>query len=378
MRMAGFAVALMMIGVIMSPCVYGEEFSDHKEIEVERLLKRLNKHALISIKSDDGDIIDCVPIHSQPAFDHPLLRNHTIQMRPSFIPESTSTTYTKNYTQAWNKNGRCPENTVSIRRIKREDILRSNFIEDFGKKMTPGILLYGSKSIHEYATMKAKEGKYFGTAFVVNIWKPKVEVRNEFSLAQTWLGSGVGPTKNTIEAGFQADGYNKTGCYNTNCPGFVQISKLVTVGGTYNTVSQYDGVQYAHRIVIWRDRKDGKKWWLKVGDELVGYWPSSLFTSLGDGATRVSWGGEIVNAKTGGKHTATDMGSGHFADEGNKKASYFRNLMTVDKANTLREPQGVYTKSTNANCYNIKTGRNGTSWGIYFYYGGPGRNPKCP
>ena len=72
-------------------------------------------------------------------------------MRPNIIPESTST-YTKNYTnvtQAWHKNGICPENTVSIRRIKKEDILRSNFIENFGKKMTPGILLYGSSSVHE-------------------------------------------------------------------------------------------------------------------------------------------------------------------------------------------------------------------------------------
>ena len=48
--MAGFTVALMMIWVIISPCVNGKEFSNHKEIEVERLLKRLNKHALISIK----------------------------------------------------------------------------------------------------------------------------------------------------------------------------------------------------------------------------------------------------------------------------------------------------------------------------------------
>ena len=72
-------------------------------------------------------------------------------MKPSFIPESTST-YTKkkiNATQAWHKKGICPENTVSIRRIKKEDILRSNFIENFGKKMTPGILLYGSSSVHE-------------------------------------------------------------------------------------------------------------------------------------------------------------------------------------------------------------------------------------
>ncbi|CAN6823595.1 unnamed protein product [Brassica oleracea] len=79
MGMVGFTVALMVIGVIISPCLHGNEFSDHKEIEVERLLKRLNKHALISIKSEDGDIIDCVPIHSQLAFDHPLLKNHNIQ-----------------------------------------------------------------------------------------------------------------------------------------------------------------------------------------------------------------------------------------------------------------------------------------------------------
>ncbi|KAG2290190.1 hypothetical protein Bca52824_049794 [Brassica carinata] len=244
--------------------------------------------------------------------------------------------------------------------------------------------------------MSSKKGKYFGTKFVVNLWKPKVQVSGEFSLAQTWLSSGVGSNLNTIEAGFQvypgkygdynlrlfvfwtADNYEKKKCYNTDCPGFVQISKLITVGGTFNTVSQYDGVQKTVRIVIWRDRKEGKQWWLKVGDEVVGYWPSSLFTSLGDGATEVQWGGEIVNKKTGGKHTSTDMGSGHFADEGFRKASYFRNIMTVDKTNTLREPQGVYPTVTNDNCYNIKAGRNGTAWGLNFFYGGPGRNAKCP
>ncbi|KAJ4902689.1 hypothetical protein Rs2_16640 [Raphanus sativus] len=408
MVMAGFKVALMMIGLIMiSPCVHGKDFSDHKEIEVERLLKRLNKHALISIKSEDGDIIDCIPIHSQLAFDHPLLKNHNIKMRPSFIPESTSW-YTKNYTnvtQAWHKNGICPENAVSIRRIKKEDILRSKSIGNFGKKMTtPGILLYGSSSVHEYITydpskgheyavMNCKEGKYFGTKFAVNIWKPKVQVRDEFSLAQTWLSSGVGTHLNTIEAGFQvfpglygdnnlrlfvywtADNYQKTGCYNTNCPGFVQTSNRITVGGAFKSVSKYEGIQISVLVTIW---KDGDCWWLQINQELVGYWPAKLFSSLGKGATEVEWGGEIVNEKTGGKHTRTYMGSGHFANEGYRKASYFRNLMTVDKTNTLREPQEVFPMTTNDNCYSIKAGRNGTNWGLNFYYGGPGLNAKCP
>ena len=77
-------------------------------------------------------------------------------MRPSFTPESTSTsTYTINKTKAtqvWNKNGRCPENTVAIRRIMKEDILRSKSIENFGKKTTQGILLYGANAIHEVRT----------------------------------------------------------------------------------------------------------------------------------------------------------------------------------------------------------------------------------
>ncbi|TXG46639.1 hypothetical protein EZV62_027861 [Acer yangbiense] len=42
-------------------------------------LKLLNKPAVKSIKSEDGDIIDCVDINKQPAFDHPALRNHKIQ-----------------------------------------------------------------------------------------------------------------------------------------------------------------------------------------------------------------------------------------------------------------------------------------------------------
>jgi len=28
-----------------------------------------------------GDIVDCVDINNQPAFDHPLLKNHKLQVR---------------------------------------------------------------------------------------------------------------------------------------------------------------------------------------------------------------------------------------------------------------------------------------------------------
>lgn len=50
MGMAGFATALTVITTIISPCIYGKEFSDHPEVKVQRLLKQLNKPALKSIK----------------------------------------------------------------------------------------------------------------------------------------------------------------------------------------------------------------------------------------------------------------------------------------------------------------------------------------
>lgn len=31
-------------------------------------------------QSPDGDVIDCVPITNQPAFDHPYLKDHKIQV----------------------------------------------------------------------------------------------------------------------------------------------------------------------------------------------------------------------------------------------------------------------------------------------------------
>ena len=31
-------------------------------------------------QKEDGSIIDCIDIYKQPAFDHPLLKNHKLQV----------------------------------------------------------------------------------------------------------------------------------------------------------------------------------------------------------------------------------------------------------------------------------------------------------
>ncbi|XP_050254934.1 uncharacterized protein LOC126700789 [Quercus robur] len=95
--------------------------------EVDRKLMVLNKPAIKSIKSEDGDIIDCVDIYKQPAFDHPALRNHIIQMKPNNSFPFDTTISVKNesslqvLSQTWHKSGSCPKGTIPIRRISRQE-----------------------------------------------------------------------------------------------------------------------------------------------------------------------------------------------------------------------------------------------------------------
>nr|CAD1827997.1 unnamed protein product [Ananas comosus var. bracteatus] len=97
--------------------------------ELHRHLGRLNKPPLKTILSPDGDIIDCVHVSHQPAFDHPFLRNHTLQLRPAFHPgglmqddeskfkitASSGEKTKKPMTQLWHQSGEsCPENTFPL------------------------------------------------------------------------------------------------------------------------------------------------------------------------------------------------------------------------------------------------------------------------
>ncbi|KAL5995286.1 hypothetical protein ACLOJK_025344 [Asimina triloba] len=84
-----------------------------------------------TIQSEDGDIIDCVDIYKQPAFDHPALKNHTIQMRPSDdIEEMTRASKPSSSlglsTQPRPMKGRCPQGTIPILRTRKNHMLTDN------------------------------------------------------------------------------------------------------------------------------------------------------------------------------------------------------------------------------------------------------------
>ncbi|KAH0460781.1 hypothetical protein IEQ34_008356 [Dendrobium chrysotoxum] len=428
-----------------------------RKLETKRHLDKLNKPAVKSIKSPDGDIIDCVNVSHQPSFDHPLFRNHTIQVslslslslentlneakiqfpfsmqaRPSFHPEAqydesklasklSSSSHnkqsSKQISQLWHKNGRCPENTIPIRRTKEEDVLRASSLKSYGKKKhrtipfplssDPDLI---NENGHEHAISYVEGDDYYGAKATMNVWKPQIQQSNEFSLSQLWiLGGSFGDDLNSIEAGWQvspdlygdrntrlftywttgswilidilkikqSDAYQATGCYNLLCSGFIQINNEIAMGASISPISNYGGSQYDISILVWKDPKEGN-WWMQFGENhVLGYWPSFLFSYLADSASMIEWGGEIVNTVADGDHTSTQMGSGHFPGEGFGKASYFRNIQIVDSSNNLRSPKGIGTYTEESSCYDVQNDQNG-DWGNYFYYGGPGKNPNCP
>ncbi|XP_078429954.1 protein neprosin-like [Wolffia australiana] len=403
---------LLLLVMVVAPWAVSSASPARQRLAVKRRLKRLNKPAVHSIQSPDGDTIDCVHVAHQPAFDHPFLKNHTVQMRPSFYPEGLnleretrveSEERASSITQLWHLNGRCPENTIPIRRTREEDLLRASSVKRYGRKKQRRVARPSfaapepiNENGHQHAIAYVEGDKYYGARATINVWNPKIQQPNEFSLSQLWiLGGSFGEDLNSIEAGWQvspdlygdnntrlftywtSDAYQATGCYNLLCSGFIQVSNNIAMGASIFPVSSYHGSQYDISILIWKDPKLGN-WWMQFGNDYVlGYWPAFLFSYLADSASMVEWGGEVVNSEPDGQHTATQMGSGHFPDEGFARSSYFRNIQIVDPSNNLRTPRRLGTFTEQSNCYDVQSGDN-DDWGCYFYFGGPGQSERCP
>ncbi|GLT69278.1 hypothetical protein SLA2020_414390 [Shorea laevis] len=345
-------------------------------IESKELFK--HKGTVKTIEGKDGEVIDCVDIYQQPAFNHPLLKNHSIQMESSSsIPNVTNgKLYNAELHQGWHENGKCPEGTIPIRHAREDDhfaprIPRQNY----------------DSTGHEYAIAYTNDGHFYGVHSSHNVWSPVTNFA-DFSLSQVWISSGPTEEVNTIEAGWQvtslskeprffiywtSDGYKDTGCYNLECSGFVQTNNAFVIGSFLHPVSSYGATQFEIAITIY---KSYGNWYLQLQDQVLGYWPRSLFTHLAIGASDLSWGGEIFDSGGQDGHTSTQMGSGHFPSEGNGKASFVRNLQYMDGGGKFKDA-AVTPHATNPSCYDI-TMQNNVVYGTHFYFGGPGHSALCP
>ncbi|GAB4850439.1 hypothetical protein Ancab_029743 [Ancistrocladus abbreviatus] len=317
------------------------EYSPRAEGFQPKLAKKA-KGTVKIIKGDNGDVIDCVDIYKQPGFNHLLSKNYPIQMQPSSqkFGEHTNDPSKSKLEQEWRKNADCPNGSIPIN--------------------------YGSPTIQ-------------GAAAIISIWDPSLaNYYGDFSLSQLRVIAGSGSSENTLEAGWQvypgrtgdslprlfiywmADGYGTTGCYDLTCPGFIQTNQYYVIGGALPN----------------SDLRSGN-WWLYIGRIPIGYWPLYLFCGkrLGTtGADRISWGGEIFDSSgSNGFHTLTQIGSGHFAEEGFLRACYVRNLLYVDSFQKAYAPKQyqLVASAPASRCYNYRFQQDSRGE-LYFYHGGPG------
>ncbi|ESQ32130.1 hypothetical protein EUTSA_v10005563mg [Eutrema salsugineum] len=406
---------LLLIFAILS-CLYNEAYGK-VSLDIDMKLKTLNKPALKTIKSEDGDIIDCIDVYKQHAFDHPALRDHKIQMKPSVEFGTKKTTNPNNGTseqitsQIWSKSGNCPTGTIPVRRVSREDISRASSPSHFGRK-TPHVYRFLDQHKANFnltsaenkprpkdrseAILLALGFNYVGAQSDINVWNPPRVQPHDYSSAQIWLLSGLSDKLESIEAGWVVnpgvfgdsrtrlftywtkDSYATTGCINLLCSGFVQTSTKYALGAAIEPVSSTSHKQYYITISMFLDPNSGN-WWLHCGNNVIGYWPGKLFSYLQHSATAVQWGGEVYSVNVRKKpHTRTSMGSGAFASNRYAEACFHTNIRIKDYSLQIKYPQYLSQYADEYNCYSTRLSRRTYKSEPFFFFGGPGQNLRCP
>ncbi|KAF5194417.1 putative NEP-interacting protein [Thalictrum thalictroides] len=317
-----------------------------------------NESAMKTITTEAGQVFDCVDIYKQPALDHPSLKNHKIQMKPTSIPkrletEKSSAKFTSNYSQIGMKSIGCPQGTVPILRYQ-QNVLKKATIRSRSRSQGSRINVPHSPGYHLTMMAKTKpqeNAKYHGSKTYIAVYTPPM-LPDQFTEGAMWINNGPPDQLNSIQVGWTvnptlygdnrthlfgywtADGYKQTGCFDIRCPGFVQISAATSLGLILEPTS-HGRVQYEGLFHVFQDSKTGD-WWLAIlpHDLFVGYWPKYLFTSLASHANQIAWGGEVYSPRD---KPAPPMGSGQFNMKDTEVTCYARAIEIIDESYQHRD-----------------------------------------
>lgn len=149
--------------------------------------------------------------------------------------------------------------------------------------------------------------------------------------------------------------------------------------------STIGGIQVENQFWI---RLWNGNWWVAWNGNWLGYYPGALFNEIASSAPEALWYGEVYDPRvTPTTWTNTDIGSGHFAAEGNGYSASFRNPSYLDLS---MSPQSQWPDNYG---YGLLFERNDACYTTsdlltdqaplnrLFYLGGPGGdapNGACP
>ncbi|KAI3987221.1 hypothetical protein MKX01_031705 [Papaver californicum] len=317
-----------------------QSITKEEDLELERQLKILNKPSIKTIHSSWGDIYDCIDFYKQPAFDHPLLINNKFQMKPNLELKrgrgESETSIFRPHIE------RCPQGTVPIRRTRKEDLIRAKYLS-----LSTGSV---SDSTHEYfagIVFQNKGETFHGAAANMSIWKPNVTL-DQYSLGEISLRSGWDRQYTRIHVGWMvnpilyendtnvrnfiywtADNGKQTGCYNTLCPGFIQVDSRFTPDLPFSVISVFEGAVVEVQSHVYLNSSE-KRWWYVVEGIKLGYWPAEILPHFGDigGIERIYFGGHSME---NGDGRVPELGSGHFPNEKFNQAAYFTQMQYNDE-----------------------------------------------
>ncbi|KAK7343728.1 hypothetical protein VNO77_12720 [Canavalia gladiata] len=228
-------------------------------------------------------------------------------------------------------------------------------------------------------TASRPNGKYHYIEGSVSTHQPQVG-GGQLSGSVISVESGIpNSTFGVIRIGWmQFDHKSAKGCFNTYCPGFVQVNRKIPLDMVIDQISVPNG-KYDFIKLELRQLHPGESWWFIYWDgdneEHIGYWPNVLFNNLKDGAEVVRWGGWVSSTTA----NLPMMGSGLLGVHGGqvRRISATNDFTARLNGATKNREKYVYEQSK---CYRAGPNRyRHPYWGDSVWYGGNAGDVKhCP
>ncbi|XP_026445719.1 uncharacterized protein LOC113346403 [Papaver somniferum] len=210
----------------------GRIVSEEEDLELETQLKILNKPPTKTIVATNGDIVDCIDIYRQLAFNNPLLKNHKHKATNGDIVDCIDIYRQLAFNNPLLKNHKHKATNGDIvdcidiyRQLAFNNPLLKNHKHKIKRIIKQELLLDGanasSKSISALEHYYNESHCPFGTVPVIRTTKKQLVYPELFGDADT-----------LIFAYWTGDGYRKMGCFNMLCSGFVLVNHEIPLGAS--------------------------------------------------------------------------------------------------------------------------------------------------
>ncbi|XP_060212002.1 uncharacterized protein LOC132639580 [Lycium barbarum] len=171
-------------------------------------------------------------------------------------------------------------------------------------------------------------------------------------------------------------GYQKTGCYSTQCPGFIQLSRLIPIDYSFPRTSDIETDYKEVLLRVYQTEDFDYHLVLPTIDEEIGMWNWQVFDRLSaDAANLVQHGGKVYTPA--GEDISPPMGNGQFRGGHWQLTSYMRKVLYEIEVNDHKQevpPDDSKVEPHESRCfyegnhYNAKDGY----WDYNFLFGSAG------